>query len=107
MCPFHPEKILEIPDLRDQVRIFRNRDHAGRVVAGMLEKFKETDSLILAIPSGGIPVGVAIAEELNLPLEVAVVSKITLCPGTPRPGTGPWPLTARCGSTRTCCRTCA
>jgi len=78
MCPFHPEKILEIPDLRDQVRIFRNRDHAGRVVAGMLEKFKETDSLILAIPSGGIPVGVAIAEELNLPLEVAVVSKITL-----------------------------
>ncbi len=78
MRPVHPEKIVEIPDLRDQVRIFRNRDHAGRVVAGMLGKFKGTDSLILAIPSGGVPVGVAIAEELNLPLEAAVVSKITL-----------------------------
>ena len=78
MRPVHPEKIVEIPDLRDQVRIFRNRDHAGRLVAGMLGKFKGTDSLILAIPSGGVPVGVAIAEELNLPLEAAVVSKITL-----------------------------
>ena len=73
-----PNRIFEMPELRNQVRIFRSRDHAGRVVAGMLEKFKGTDSLILAIPSGGIPVGVAIAEELNLPLEAAVVSKITL-----------------------------
>jgi predicted phosphoribosyltransferase len=70
--------IFELPELRDQIRIFRSRDHAGRVVARMLEKFKRTDSLILAIPSGGVPVGVAIAEELNLPLEAAVVSKITL-----------------------------
>jgi putative phosphoribosyl transferase len=52
MRPVHPEKIVEIPDLRDQVRIFQSRDHAGRVVAGMLGKFKGTDSLVLAIPSG-------------------------------------------------------
>ena len=44
----------------------------------MLGKFRGTESLILAIPSGGVPVGVAMAEELNLPLEAAVVSKITL-----------------------------
>ena len=74
----NPYNILELPELRDQIRIFRSRDHAGRVVAGMLGKFKGTDSLILAIPSGGVPVGVAIAEELNLALEAAVVSKITL-----------------------------
>lgn len=74
----NPYNILELPELRDQVRIFRSRDQAGRVVAGMLGKFKGTDSLILAIPSGGVPVGVAIAEELNLALEAAVVSKITL-----------------------------
>jgi putative phosphoribosyl transferase len=73
-----PNRIIEMPELREQVRIFRSRDHAGRVLAGMLGKFKGTDSLILAIPSGGIPVGVAVAEELNLPLEAAVVSKITL-----------------------------
>ncbi len=83
----NPYNILELPELRDQIRIFRSRDHAGRVVAGMLEKFKGTDSLILAIPSGGVPVGMAIAEELNLPLEAAVVSKIPL-PWNPEAGSG-------------------
>jgi putative phosphoribosyl transferase len=78
MCPVRAEKIVEIPDLRDQVRIFRNRDQAGRVVAEMLEGYRETDTTILAVPSGGVPVAVAVAEQLNLPLEVAVVSKITL-----------------------------
>jgi len=78
MPPVHLGKIVEISDLRDQVRIFRNRDHAGRVVAEMLEEYRGTDTTILAVPSGGVPVGVAIAEELNLPLEAAVVSKITL-----------------------------
>jgi putative phosphoribosyl transferase len=73
-----PNKIIELPELRDQVRIFRNRDHAGRVVAEMLEEYRETDTTILAVPSGGVPVAVAVAEQLILPLEVAVVSKITL-----------------------------
>ena len=63
---------MEIADLRDQVRVFRGRDHAGRVVAGLLESFRGTDTTILAIPSGGVPVGVAMAEQLDLPLEVAV-----------------------------------
>jgi putative phosphoribosyl transferase len=44
----------------------------------MLEGFRGTDTTILAIPSGGVPVAVAVAEQLALPLEVAVVSKITL-----------------------------
>jgi putative phosphoribosyl transferase len=78
MRPVNPEKIVELPELRDQVGIFRSRDHAGRVVAEMLEGYRETDSTILAIPSGGVPVAVAVAEQLALPLEVAVVSKITL-----------------------------
>lgn len=70
--------IIERPDLRDRIRIFRGRDDAGRVIAGMLDQFRATDTLILGIPSGGIPVAVAVAEELHLPLEAAVVSKITL-----------------------------
>ena len=71
-------KVIEIPDLRDRLRIFRSREQAGRVVAGMLESFRGTNAQVLGIPSGGIPVAVAIAEELKLPLEAAVVSKITL-----------------------------
>jgi putative phosphoribosyl transferase len=78
MNPTDPDKIVEIADLRNRVRVFLGREQAGRVVAGMLEGFRGTDTTVLAIPSGGVPVAVSVAEELGLPLEVAVVSKITL-----------------------------
>jgi putative phosphoribosyl transferase len=73
-----PNQIIEIPELSEKERIFRNRQHAGEVLGGMLSGFKSTDSLILAIPSGGVPVGAALARSLSLPLDVAIVSKITL-----------------------------
>jgi putative phosphoribosyl transferase len=44
----------------------------------MLEAFKETSAMVLAIPAGGVPVGAEISRQLELPLDVAVVSKITL-----------------------------
>jgi predicted phosphoribosyltransferase len=48
----------------------------------MLVDFKkvdgQVDGLILGIPAGGVPVGVVLAEQLNLPFDLAVVSKITL-----------------------------
>lgn len=44
----------------------------------MLVDFKEVDGLILAIPAGGVPVGLMIAEHLDLSFDLAVVSKITL-----------------------------
>jgi len=43
----------------------------------MLEKYRGSDALVLAVPAGGVAVASVIAEELNLPLDVAVVSKIT------------------------------
>jgi predicted phosphoribosyltransferase len=68
----------EHPGLRDLVRVFRDRTHAGEVVAGMLGELRGSDTTVLAIPAGGVPVGAAIASALALPLDVAVVSKITL-----------------------------
>jgi len=47
-------------------------------VTGMLESHRGTDTLVLALPAGGMPVAAEIAERLGLPLDVAVVSKITL-----------------------------
>ena len=47
------------------------------VLAGARE-FSDTDALVLAIPAGGVPVGVALARELGLELDVAVVSKVLL-----------------------------
>jgi predicted phosphoribosyltransferase len=72
------ENIFELADLRDKTRIFRNRDQAGQILATMLTSFQKSEALIMAIPSGGVPVAVALAERLALPLEVAPVSKITL-----------------------------
>jgi putative phosphoribosyl transferase len=47
-------------------------------MAEMLDAYRQSDAMVLAIPAGGVPVGAVIAQRLNIPLEVAVVSKITL-----------------------------
>ncbi len=44
----------------------------------MLSSYSKTEAIALAIPAGGVPVAAAIAERLQIPLDVAVVSKITL-----------------------------
>jgi predicted phosphoribosyltransferase len=73
-----PINFFEIPDLRDHVGVFRDREHAGEVLGDMLIEYKNTDTVVFAIPAGGVPVGAVIANKLQLPFEVAVVSKITL-----------------------------
>ena len=70
--------IIERPDLREQSYVFRDRAYAGEVVAEMLDAYRQSDAIVLAIPAGGVPVAAVIAQRLNIPLEVAVVSKITL-----------------------------
>src|SRR5947207_13432252 len=66
---------------------FRDRTHAGRELAGMLDDFRGSAALVLAIPAGGVPVGAAIAEALGLPLALAPVSKV-LYPWTTESGYG-------------------
>jgi predicted phosphoribosyltransferase len=43
--------------------------------------------VVAAIPAGGVPVGVVLARTLKLPLDILVVSKITL-PWTTEAGYG-------------------
>jgi putative phosphoribosyl transferase len=71
-------RILDLPELRNRAGVFRDRTHAGAALAGMLNELRGTDTLILAIPAGGVPVAAEVARELKLPLDLAVVSKITL-----------------------------
>ena len=73
-----PANVLDLPDLRDQTGVFRDREHAGEILAGMLEVYSDRDATIMAIPAGGVPVAKVLAEQLNLPMDIAVVSKITL-----------------------------
>lgn len=70
--------IHELPELRNRTAVFRDRAHAGEVVSGMLELLRGADAVVFAVPAGGVPVAAVIAECLDCPLDVAVVSKITL-----------------------------
>jgi putative phosphoribosyl transferase len=79
--------VHEISSLRDHAPVFRDRAHAGEVLAGMLEAYRGSSALVLAIPAGGVPVAAEIARRLGLALDVAVVSKILL-PWTTEAGFG-------------------
>jgi putative phosphoribosyl transferase len=69
---------IERRELRDRIDLFADRGEAGAVLADMLREAALPRSLVLAIPAGGVPVAVSVATALGWPLDVAVVSKITL-----------------------------
>ena len=72
------KNVVEIPELRNLTNIFNSREHAGIILADMMVDYKGTDSIVFGIPAGGVPVAAPMASFLNLILDVAVVSKITL-----------------------------
>ena len=78
MLPHFPDNVVDLPGLRNRSRVFRDRSHAGEVLARMLASYRRSAACVFAIPAGGIPVASVVANALELPLEIAVVSKITL-----------------------------
>lgn len=60
-------------------RIFADRAAAGRALSVALESRRgATDTIVLGLPRGGVPVAFEIAETLDLPLDVLVVRKLGL-----------------------------
>lgn len=55
---------------------YKDRIEAGQILADLLKKYKGTNSIILAIPRGGIPIGYVIASTLELPMEIVFSKKI-------------------------------
>jgi predicted phosphoribosyltransferase len=56
---------------------FRDRRDAGRVLARLLEHYRDRDdAVVLALPRGGVPVGYEVATALHLPLDVCIVRKL-------------------------------
>jgi predicted phosphoribosyltransferase len=80
-------KIVTQPELQDTRFVFEDRQDAGRQLAEMLGAWRDSDALVLGIPAGGVPVAAEIARALNLPLDVAVASKVLL-PWTTEAGYG-------------------
>lgn len=57
--------------------LFRDRTEAGQKLAKFLQLYADQpDTLVLALPRGGVPVGFEIATALNLPLDVCLVRKL-------------------------------
>ena len=69
-------------DRDDPVHRFADRADAGRRLASELERRGDTADLVLAIPRGGLPLGREVADEIDVPLDVVVASKIG-APGNP------------------------
>jgi putative phosphoribosyl transferase len=56
---------------------FRNRDQAGRALAGRLLAMKLPQPIVvLALPRGGVPIGLHVARALHAPLDLVLVRKI-------------------------------
>ena len=81
------DQLIEDVFFRDKLHVFKDRKKAGILLAKRLLRYKDTDTIVLAIPSGGVPVAVEIAKVQSLPLELIIVRKVQI-PYNPEAGFG-------------------
>lgn len=67
--------------------LFKDRAQAGKRLARELKKLKIENLVVLAVPSGGVPVGIEIAKTLKCPFDLVLVRKIQF-PWTTEAGFG-------------------
>ncbi|MEM3381206.1 MAG: phosphoribosyltransferase family protein [Candidatus Bathyarchaeia archaeon] len=79
-------RIVEDPSLRSKIHIFRDRCEAGSLLADMIGE-RDDKPIVLAIPSGGVPVGYCLSKRLGASLDIILVRKIPI-PGNPEAGFG-------------------
>jgi predicted phosphoribosyltransferase len=56
--------------------IFQDRIDAGLALSQHLQHYKSVDGIVLAVPRGGVPVALPVAQILQLPLELVLSKKI-------------------------------
>jgi len=72
-------KIVEEPTYRERTLVFRDRLHAGRLLANQLREHADKENVVLlALPAGGVPVGYVVAKELAIAMDVMIVRKIQI-----------------------------
>jgi len=82
-------RLVERPQWRDRHGLFADREDAALAVAALMEaEWKgRTKAMVLAVPSGGVPVGLVLARELGLGFELVLARKLRI-PGTTEAGFG-------------------
>lgn len=56
--------------------ILKDRIEAGLLLSDKLKKYQNSNTIILAVPRGGVPIGYVIAKSLKLPLDIILSKKI-------------------------------
>jgi putative phosphoribosyl transferase len=69
---------VAVEDDAARMDLFTDRADAGRHLARLLEGFRGTDTVVLGLPRGGVPVAAAVALYLHVPLDVIIVRKLGL-----------------------------
>lgn len=70
--------LIENKELRNRERVFVDRSDAGRQLAEILRQSTGRGTLVLAIPSGGVPVGLEMAKGLGLDYDLLLVRKVQI-----------------------------
>jgi len=58
------------------MRRFIDRAHAGQRLGEALQRYADGDTIVIALPRGGVTVGDEVAKALDAPLDVCVVRKV-------------------------------
>lgn len=56
--------------------VFKNRYDAAMQLIPYLEKYKDEEAVVFAVPRGGVPVGYYIASRYGMPLELLLTKKL-------------------------------
>lgn len=55
---------------------YANRTEAAFLLADQLKKYSGQDGIVLAVPRGGVPLGIIVASKLGMPLDLLMTKKI-------------------------------
>jgi len=70
-------EVFEEPSLRGRVYVFRDRSHAGELLAEKLKNYgSREDALVLAIPAGGVQVAFPFVRQLKISMDLAITRKL-------------------------------
>ena len=70
--------LIEDPELRNRTKVFEDRKEGGERLAEKLRRFRGQNTIVLALPSGGVPIGKPIQKEIDCDFDLLAVRKIQI-----------------------------
>ncbi len=70
-------KLIEDSNYRNKIHVFRDRLHAGKLLAEKLT-FDIKNTMLLAIPSGGVPIGHTMSNTMGIDFDLILVRKLQI-----------------------------